>query len=251
MSIFSFAYNEFLFRPLFNLLVGITNLLPAHSVGLSIIVVTFIVRLVLLPPSLNQAKNMHRNQVKMGEVKKEIAAINKKYKNDKAKKTEETMALYKKAGINPISGCLPILIQLPILIALYRVFLVGMGPETFSFLYPFINHPDAVQLSFFNIDLTQSSLRLALLAGISQYFLMRLTVPTAAAPAPPTGNEQSAEMMASMQKNMAYIFPVLTVFISMQLPAALALYWIASTIFGIAQQYYVKKRLHITNPTPI
>lgn len=250
MNVFSLAYNEILFRPLFNLLVGITNLIPTHNVGISILIVTFIVRVVLLPSSIHQAKAMHNNQTKMGSLKKELKKINEKHKDDKAKKTEATMALYKKAGINPASGCLPLLIQLPILIALYRVFLTGIGPETNSFLYAFVSRPESVDMTFMNIDLTQSSLLLAVLAGIFQFILMRMASP-ASSPAAPSANDQSAAMMASMQKNMAYLFPVMTVFISMQLPAALALYWVASTIFGVAQQYFIKKKLNISNPTPI
>jgi YidC/Oxa1 family membrane protein insertase len=250
MNLFSLLYTEFLFRPLFNLLVGITSFLPTHNVGVSILIVTFIVRLILLPPSIHQAKAMQNNQAKMGNVKKEIKKINEKYKNNQAKKSEATMALYKEAGINPASGCLPLLIQLPILIALYRVFLTGMGPETNSYLYAFVSRPEAINMSFINIDLAQSSLVLALIAGAFQFVLMRMASPSSP---PPTSsaNDQSAAMMTSMQKNMAYLFPVMTVFISMQLPAALALYWAASTIFGVVQQYFVKKKLNISNPTPI
>ena len=251
MNLFSLAYTELLFRPLFNLLVGITSLLPTHSVGISILVVTCIVRFILLPSSIQQAKAMQNNQAKMGGLKKELKKINKKYKDNKAKKSEATMALYKEAGINPASGCLPLLIQLPILIALYRVFLTGMGPETSSFLYTFISRPELVNMTFINIDLAQTSLVLALLAGTFQFILMRMASPAASPPPSPSADDQSAVMMASMQKNMAYLFPVMTVFISMQLPAALALYWVASTIFGVAQQYFIKKKLNISSPTPI
>ncbi len=245
MNPLSFIYHELLFRPLFNLLVGITNLLPAHNVGLSILIVTVLVRLVLLPPSFHQAKQMQKNQTKMGAVKDQIKKIQHQHKKDKAKQAEATMAVYRQAGINPASGCLPLIIQLPILIALYRVFFIGMGPETFTYLYSFITPPSTTQLSFIGINLTQVSPYLAFLAGIFQLVLMRQAKP---APAPaPTDNDQSAQMMASMQKNMMYIFPVMTVFISLQLPAALALYWVASTIFGIVQQYVFKRYLKLSS----
>ncbi len=245
MSIFSLAYNELLFRPLFNLLVGITIFLPGHNVGISILVVTLLIRLVLLPLSWHQAKTMSKNQMKMGELKKEIDRINKKHKNNQSKKAEETMKLYKEAGINPASGCLPLIVQLPILIALYRVFLTGIGPETFSFLYAFVPEPVSVQLSFLGIDLTTPSVLLAVFAGVFQLISMRLITSTSSASTP--GDEKTAAMMASMQKNMAYIFPVMTVFICLQIPAALALYWVASTLFGIGQQYYLKKHLNTNN----
>lgn len=182
----------------------------------------------------------------MGEVKDKLKKIQQQHKNDKSKQAEATMAVYRQAGINPASGCLPLLIQLPILIALYRVFLIGMEPDTFINLYSFISPPSIVNLSFLGIDLTQTSLLLALLAGSFQLILMHLVKPAAPA-APSTDSDQSAQMMASMQKNMTYIFPVMTVFISMQLPAALALYWVASTIFGIVQQYTFKHYLKISS----
>jgi len=142
-----------LFNPLFNLLVGITNVLPTHNVGVAIIIVTAIVRLVLLPFSARQMKQMQKNQSKMSDLQKELKEIEKKHKDDKAKKAEATMQLYKKAGVNPASGCLPLLIQLPILIALYRVFLIGMGEDTFQYLYSFVSQPGQVDLSFLSINL--------------------------------------------------------------------------------------------------
>lgn len=241
-----FVYQELLFRPLFNLLVIITDLMPGHSIGVSILIVTIFVRLILIPPSLHQAKVMQKNQTKMADLKKELKKIQQQHAGDRTKKAEATTRLYKEAGINPASGCLPLLIQLPILIALYRVFLIGISPETFQYLYAFVPQPSAVNFNFLTIDLAQTSLLLAIIAGISQFILMRSVSP---APAPAaSGDDQSAAMMASMQKNMAFLFPVMTVFISMKFPAALALYWVATTIFGIVQQYVFKKRLHITGP---
>ncbi|MEX1997378.1 MAG: YidC/Oxa1 family membrane protein insertase [Candidatus Andersenbacteria bacterium] len=244
MNIFTFLYNEVLFRPLFNLLVGVTNILPTHSVGVAIIIVTFITRLILLPSAWHHAKQLQKNQGKMADLQRELKVIQEKHKNDKAKKAEATMALYKKSGINPASGCLPLLIQLPILLALYRVFFIGLGPETFQHLYPFVSSPATLQSSFLGIPLSNPSLLLAILAGIAQFIQMRFFTPTP--PSSPGLNESSEQMMASMQRNMMYIFPVMTVFISLQLPAALALYWLVSTILAIGQQYIIKKRLHLT-----
>jgi YidC/Oxa1 family membrane protein insertase len=249
MNPLTFLYNEVLLRPLFNLLVGITNAVPAHNVGLSILAVTLIVRLLLLPPSLHQARQLQTNQRKMEGLKAELKKIQREHKDDAAKKAEATMALYRQAGINPASGCLPLLIQLPILIALYRVFFIGLSPETFHLLYSFVDPPAAAQLVFIGIDLTQPSLRLAILAGISQFALMRLATP--AAPQLSGDSEQSAQMMVSMQKNMAYIFPAMTVFVSLQLPAALALYWVASTLFGIVQQYLFKMYLNVASSVAV
>ena len=250
MNPFILLYNELLFRPLFNLLVGITVLLPTHNVGLAIILVTIIVRLILLPSSLHQARQMQRNQTKMADVKGEIDKIQKKYKNDRAKAAQATMEVYRRAGINPASGCLPLLIQLPILIALYRVFLIGIGPETFDHLYSFVSAPETVSLVFLGIDLTTPSAFLAILAGLAQFVLMRYFTPTPTTQ--PGANESSQEMMRAMQRNMTYFFPVMTVFIGFQFVAALSLYWVASTVFAVAQQYIIKRKLKLEgNPTVV
>lgn len=237
-------FSQVFVRPIFNLLVGITNVMPGHEVAISIIIVTILVRLLLLPPAIHHARQLHRNQEKMKQVKEQLAHIQKKHKNDQAKKAEETMRIYREAGINPASGCLPLLIQLPILFALYRVFLLGIGPETFPLLYQFVGQPVNPQLVFVGLTLTEPSLALAVIAGAAQFILMRLAGPSSAAPA--AQDDQAAQMMAAMQKNMLYIFPAMTVLIAAQLPAALGLYWVASTLFGIGQHYFFKKYLNVT-----
>lgn len=248
MNPLSFFYNEILFRPLFNLLVAITDVLPTHSVGLAIILVTIIVRLLLLPSALHQAKQQQKNQAKLGSLQQELKAIAAQHKHNSAKRAEATMALYRKSGVNPASGCLPLLVQLPILLALYRVFLSGLGPETFHHLYPFVAAPAQLAQIFFSIDLSQPSLYLGAFAGVAQFMQMRFFSP---APSLPTGGDTGSEqMMASMQKNMMYIFPVMTVFIALQLPAALALYWLVSTLLAVGQQYLMKRTLKLAAAPP-
>lgn len=239
MNVFSLLYNELLFRPLFNLLVGITDLLPTHNVGLAVILVTLLVRLVLLPSSLHQVRQAQRNQRKMAELQGELKEIQLRHKDDKVQQAQATMELYRRAGINPAAGCLPLLIQLPILLALYRVFLVGMNTDSFRFLYSFVPQPETLQLVFLMIPLDQRSILLAVLAGIGQFALMRFFTPKQMAT--PGTSEQSAQLMQSMQRNMTYFFPVMTVFFALNLPAALSLYWVASTFFAIAQQYLVRR----------
>lgn len=248
MNPLSFVYTEILFRPLFNLLVGITNVLPTHNVGWAIIILTALVRLVLLPSSLHHARGLQRQQLKMKELQTDLEDIKSKHKNDKGKQAQATMELYRKAGINPASGCLPLLIQLPILIALYRVFFTGLNNESFHWLYAFVSRPTIIMHLFLATDLSTPSLVFALLAGVSQFIQMRWLTPTP--PPQPGANEDSAAAMESMQKNMRYIFPVMTVFISLRLPAALALYWVTSTVFGMIQQLILKRSLHLTVTPP-
>jgi YidC/Oxa1 family membrane protein insertase len=248
MNIISTVYQEALFEPLFNLLVGITNILPNHNVGIAIIVVTLVVRLILLPSSLHQARQLQLNQTKLAALRADLKKIQEQHKNDQTKKAQATMELYRKAGINPLSGCLPLVIQLPILIALYRVFLVGLGPDTWHHLYSFVSQPESLQLMFLTIDLAQPSVLLGVITGIAQFFQMRFATPK---PFTPSDSDDNAQMMASMQRNMAFIFPVMTVFIALRLPAALALYWVASTVFGLAQHYLIKRTMHVSVDMPV
>lgn len=248
MNIFSFLYNEALFRPLLNLLIGITNVLPGHSVGWSIIFVTIIVRLILLPSFLHQARAMQKNQEKMKQIQGKLDEAKKKHQKDKAKLSEETMRIYREAGVNPASGCLPLIVQLPVLIALYRVFFSGLTPNTYHFLYGFVAAPEALAFTFLGINLSTPSLMLGVIAGVFQFVQMKYLSPQG--PSQPGSNEETAAMMASMQKNMMYIFPAMTVFISLRLPAALALYWAVSTLFGIVQQLVVKKSLKLVENPP-
>lgn len=248
MNPLTFIYHELLFQPLFNLLVGITNILPNHSVGWAIIIVTLFIRLILLPSSLHQARQLQRNQTKMAAVQAEIKRIQKLHKDDQTKKAQATMELYKKAGINPLSGCLPLIIQLPILIALYRVFLIGLTPDTWHYLYTFVTPPQTLQLFFFGIDLATPSMPLAIVTGVSQFIQMRLMSNTSVAMPEADDN---AKMMASMQRNMAFVFPVMSVFITLKLPAALALYWVASTLFALGQQYLVKRTMNVSVNVPV
>ncbi len=248
MNIFSWAYTEILFRPLFNALVAITEIIPGHNIVIAIVIMTIIVRLLLLPSAYHQAKQAQRQQGKMEDLKKELEQIKKEHKDDKAKQAEATMALYRKAGINPAAGCLPLLIQLPILIAIYRVFLTGIGPETYHFLYSFVPAPTTLQTIFLGLDTSHPNLVLAIITGAAQFIQMKFLQPAPAAQ--PGADENTTKMMSSMQKNMALMFPVMTVFIAMRLPSALAFYWLMSTVFGIVQQYTFKKMMHLKSAPP-
>jgi YidC/Oxa1 family membrane protein insertase len=162
-------------------------------------------------------------------------------KEEQAKKTFE---LYKKHKANPMSGCLLILIQIPIIFALYYVFLKGINLQ--NGLYPFIHAPAHINMLFLGIlDIGQKSLILAIIAGISQYFQASLM------PKPVVSDKNSDSFQdnfaRSMQTQMKYVFPFLIAFIAYRVSGAVALYWITSNIFAIGQQMYAnkKKRLAI------
>jgi YidC/Oxa1 family membrane protein insertase len=156
-------------------------------------------------------------------------------KDNKEEQAKHLMELYKEKGVNPFSGCFPILIQLPILIALYQVFLKIFDQTQLNFLYSFIARPDSIhQMAFGFINLAEKSIFLAVLAGVSQY-LQALTMPQInVSPRNIKSNEPDMAKILSYQTK--YFFPVLIVIFSWNLPAALPLYWTVLNLFAIVQQ---------------
>ena len=222
-----------LYQPLFNSLVLLYNYVPGHDFGIAIILLTLIIRLILYPVSVkavNSQRSLQKLQPKMQE-------IQKKYKDDKEKQAKETLELYKKEKINPFSGLLLAFIQLPILIALYRVFWEGLNPKELAGLYSFVLNPGHINVLFLNlIDLSKPNLIFAVLAGLVQYFQTKMLVPKT------SGQSKGADFSQVMQKQMVYFFPVFTVVILMSLPSALGVYWVASGLFSIIQQYLIFKK---------
>jgi len=222
-----------LYQPLFNALVALYDYIPGNDFGVAIVFLTLIIRFILYPVSVkavNSQKNLQKLQPKIQE-------IQKKYKNDREKQAKETLELYKKEKINPFSGLLLALIQLPILIALYRVFWQGLNPAELSNLYSFVPNPGHLDTLFLGIiDLTKPNIAMALIAGIAQYFQSKMLMPKT-----PGQKKQDGQPDFSgiMQKQMTYFLPGFTVIILLGLPSALGLYWAASGIFSIIQQYFI------------
>ncbi len=231
-------YHSLLFDPLYNALVWLAGLGSNHSVGLAIIVLTIFVRLLILPIT-------HRASVMQKKIKHldpAIRAIRDKHKSDKQAQTMALLNLYREHGINPVSSFLGLLIQLPILIALFNVFRTGFETHP-DYLYSFVFYPttlDTVFLGF--IDLTHQNWQLALLVAVSQFLQFHLAVP------PLSKNEENknigdfqADFGRVLNKQMRYVMPALTAFIAGTLPAAISLYWITSNFFSIIHELWVRR----------
>ncbi len=230
----SLLFNEILYQPLFNGLIFLYNIIPWHDFGIAIILLTIIIRLILYP--LNQ--KAIRSQKALAILQPQIKEIQTKFKEDRAKQSQALMELYKTNGINPASGCLPLLVQLPILFALYQVFWNGLKPESLNNIYSFISRPEAINPWFLGfIDLSKAFWPLAVLAGILTYIQSKMMTGKQ-----PSGAPQSSDFASLMSKQMLYFMPLLTVFITWKLPAGLTLYWVVVTLFGIGQQYLVMKK---------
>lgn len=231
-SLISFFYI-ILYQPLFNSLVFLYNYLPGHDFGIAIIVLTIIIRLILFPLSVKAV----RSQKSLQKLQPKLQELQKKYKDDKEKQAKEILGLYKTEKINPFSGLLLAIIQLPILIALYRVFWAGLNPKELTGLYKFISNPGHINALFLHIiDLSKPNLSFAILAGLTQYFQTKMLMVAA-----PKGKSNEPDFSQVMQKQMLYFMPIFTVIILLGLPSALGLYWTASGLFSIIQQYLIFK----------
>lgn len=225
-------YTEILYRPLFNAVVFIYNILPGHDFGLAIIVLTAVIRVIFFPLSIKTV----RSQKALSQLNPKMQEIKQRLKGDSAAQSAEIMKLYKDHNINPLSGCLPLIIQLPILIALYQAFIAGLKPENLSLLYGFVLNPGVIEkISFGFMDITSKIPLLAVLAGVAQFGQAWV------AKAQNQGLGVSKEM-AALNKQMLYFFPVMIIVIGWNLPAGLVLYWITTTIFSILEQVYIKYR---------
>ncbi len=176
-----------------------------------------------------------RSQMALQELQPKIKEIQEKYRADRAKQGQAIMELYQKEKINPFSGCLPFLIQLPILIALYQVFSKSFQAKQLAFLYSFVPQPKIIDPFFLGIvNLAQPSLILAIFAGVLQFIQNKMVAPKNAKPKLKDKTFQFSEIF---QKQALYFFPILTIFILLNLPSAVGLYWIVTTMFSIVQQY--------------
>ena len=225
-NIFHIAF----YKPLYNALIGLMNLIPFLDVGFAIILFTILVRLALFPLS----RRMVETQQALKTIDPEIKALKEKYKNDSQQQAEQLLALYKKYKINPFSGILLTFIQLPIILALYFVFRNGLPLIDTGSLYSFITPPQSINILFLGfVDVMAKNIFLAILVGVTG-FLQSYFMPTAAS--------QADNMFTkSLQLQMRYMFPVLTGFISYQLSAAISLYWITSNMFSVGQELFLRK----------
>ncbi len=233
-------WNSAIYYPLYNGLIWLVDVLPGHSVGLAIIALTILVKLVIYPLTMKSIIA----QRAMKELEPELKKIRDKYSDNKQKQAEQTMALYKERGVTPFSGCLPMLVQIPIIIGLYFVFFSGIKEIDPSILYSFVKVPLSLDMQFLMFDLAGKSIILALFAGISQYFQTSISLGKPLPPKTATTTEKPSfqeDFARSMQIQMRYVLPIMVGFIAFTTSAAVALYWVTSNILSIGQELLVKR----------
>ena len=213
-------------------MVYLQGVVPGGDLGLTIIVLTVLIRALFSPLSLKTIKS----QQSMKELSPKIEEVKAKFKDDKAAQSAAILKLYKENNVNPLAGCLPLLIQLPILIALYQVFIKGITAESLVLLYGFVSAPEVVHHNFLGLfDVTTRSRLLTLIAGGFQFIQSKQSM---ALQADGGGNKE----MAALSKQMLYFFPVMIIIIGWNLPAGLIPYWIATTVFSVFEQSYIKRK---------
>ncbi|GAB0175302.1 MAG: hypothetical protein HHAS10_11810 [Candidatus Altimarinota bacterium] len=249
------------YNPIYNFFVALLTFLPGHPLGWAIVIITIIIRLILLVPQ----QHMLESQKKLQFIQPKIKALQEKYaggatpeekRDNQAKLGMEMLELYKKEGVSPMGSCLPLLIQMPILIGLYWVVSSITDPSNFYHLYSFFKEfdPTSINTNFYGIDLKQiggvvGNIFALILAGL-QYLQAKLSF----AYNPPAKKEEkktekkegeTPELALDpqmMQKSMLYVFPVMIGVTALFFPLGVGLYWFIGTLFVIAQQWYVNKK---------
>lgn len=232
-------WTTVLYNPLYNALIALISFIPGHDVGLAVILLTIIVKLILFPLT----KKSIVSQAKLKKIEPLVNQLKIYYPN-KEEQAKKTLELYKQYKVNPFSGCLVVLIQLPIIFALYYVFFRGLNFNPDS-LYHFIKFPEIMHMNFLGlIPMQGKSLVLALLAGVTQFIQMKFA--TAKLPDPkanPNSSSFNSAFQKSMNIQMRYVLPVLITFIAYKVSAAVALYWVTSNIFTIVQELLVRRSM--------
>lgn len=239
----SALWNSIFYQPIYNILIFIIDNITFGDVGFAIILVTIIVKLILSPLTRKSIKS----QILMKKMEPELKQIKKDFPN-KEEQAKKTFELYKKYGTNPFSGCLVVLLQLPVIFALYYVFFKELSIDA-SLIYSFIQVPTTIHTNFLGlIEMADKSIVLGLLAGVTQFIQGYLSMPikskveivTSVGVEPKTFQEQLSD---SMQMNVRYVLPVFIAFIAWKISAAVALYWVVSNIFTIVQEWYIRRKL--------
>jgi len=240
-------FHELIYQPIYNILIFIYDIFPGGDFGVAIIIVTVLLKSAMIPLSKKQIESQKRMQ----EIQPELKKIQEKYKNDKERQTKEVMNFYKNNKVNPFSGCLPIIVQIIFLIAIYRVIInisdAGLVVNN-SDLYSFVRNPGEINKTFIGIvDLLKPSIPIAVLAAAAQFWQTKMMITNKknkdSLLVEKKDKEKSEPDFAEiMNKQMMILGPMLTLFIGVKFAAGLTIYWLFSTLFSVFQQIYIFRK---------
>lgn len=230
-------FHTLFYVPLYNALVFLSSIMPGGDIGLAIITLTILVKIVLYPLFYKATIT----QMMMKKVEPEMAQIKETYKDDQTTQTKKILELYKINKINPFASILVLLIQLPIVLALFLVFRADFAFSSTE-LYSFVTIPSVLSTKLFGLfSILEKSWILAFLVGITQYIQTALTLPPTPAKNKDGVPNFKEDFARSMNMNMRYFLPIFITYIAYTLSSAIAIYWITSNLFSIAQEYYIRK----------
>jgi YidC/Oxa1 family membrane protein insertase len=231
-------FSAVFYNPLYNGLVFIINHTPGADLGVAVIVFTCVVKFVLIPLS----KSSVVTQLKMKALEPELNKIQEQTSNNKEEQARMMLEFYKKNNLNPFSGVLLLLIQLPIILSLANIFYTsGLPHIDATLLYSYIPNPQTVNTLFLGLlDITKKNVWLSIIVGVTQFIQIRYSVP-AYKPTGKTGKQE--DFAKSMNVQMRYTMPAIVFLISFSLTSAISLYWITSNIFAIVQEVYFRKTI--------
>lgn len=212
-------FDTYLYQPLLSFLLFLYNI--TNNFGLTVIILTVLVKVILNP--LN--RRALESQKKMAEIQPRIKEIQKKFK-DKEQQGREMLKLYQETKFNPFSGIFLLLLQLPILYALFKMFQSTL--------------PETINPMFIGINLSQPNIYLAIITAIAQYYQAKTATPPIKKEK--EGEKDQMEQASEMiQKQMVFFIPVVTFFVLFKLPSALGLYWLITTVLNTIQQRKIFK----------
>lgn len=234
------------FIPLYNLLIFITSVIPGGDLGLSIIILTLLVKLVIFPLYATSVKT----QLKMKAIEPKLREIKERYKKDLPEQSRQIMEVYKQENVKPFSGILVMFIQIPIIISLFYVFKDSLAIKP-DLLYSFIKAPELVNKVFLGlVDLsTSKNIILALLTALTLYLQVNISLgfkkkaETINKKDKTKDSSFGTDLAKSMDLQMRYFMPVMTGVIAYTLPSAIAIYWITSNIFSAIYEYLVIRKI--------
>ena len=235
-------FRTALYQPIYNALIFLISIAPARDLGFAIIVLTILMRLVLLIPSQRAIVS----QRKMQELQPKLEAVKKKYVGNQERIAQETMALWKEHKVNPFGSCLPILVQFPVLIALFYVIQSGINPDNVHYVYDPLKNVDLTNIhtNFLGIlELTRVNVFvLPIIIGALQFFQLKLTTWRKKKQDDDKAEQPKSEMETA-NKMMTYVMPVMIAVFTASVPAGVGLYWGISTAYAIGQQKEAKRKI--------
>ncbi|MBI3572680.1 MAG: membrane protein insertase YidC [Candidatus Kerfeldbacteria bacterium] len=253
MNILSLAFSHVIYQPIFNTLLYIQKIVPGHDLGISIIVVTVLIKAVLYQPSLAAIRSSRQLQ----SLQPKLKALQEQFKDNKEQLAKEQMKLYRENRVNPISSCLTPLIQLPVLIGLYQVFYNGIRVDAHGLLHAsqlhnvyaalrgYYAHTSINTMFLHWVDMTKThNLVLAALAGLTTWWQSSML---ASPKEPKIPGAKDEGLTSAINKQTKVLLPIMMTYFSYRFPSGLALYWFVSTIFTIGQQYVFLRQHKLAN----